>query len=201
MDDWYQDEAAQQEVVHQEAAEPSEPRHQAKSWLKELIQIILIVALVRIGMDTFLPRYVVDGASMQPNFATSQRVIVDRLTMMLSGPARGDVIVLDSPQTKDELLIKRVIGLPNETIVIQDGRVYVNGKLLDETYVNDFCTMRSCNGEWQLGPDQYFVLGDNRSHSLDSHAFGPVSRSAIIGIARVRYWPPDKAELITAPEY
>jgi signal peptidase I len=191
MDDWYQD----------EAAERREPRHQVKSWLKELIQIFLIVALVRIGMDTFLPRYVVDGASMQPNFATSQRVIVDRLTMMLSGPARGDVIVLDSPQTKDELLIKRVIGLPNETIVIQDGRVYVNGKLLDETYVNDFCTMRSCNGEWQLGPDQYFVLGDNRSHSLDSHAFGPVSRSAIIGIARVRYWPPDKAELITAPEY
>jgi signal peptidase I len=157
MDDWYQD----------EAAERREPRHQVKSWLKELIQIFLIVALVRIGMDTFLPRYVVDGASMQPNFATSQRVI----------------------------------GLPNETIVIQDGRVYVNGKLLDETYVNDFCTMRSCNGEWQLGPDQYFVLGDNRSHSLDSHAFGPVSRSAIIGIARVRYWPPDKAELITAPEY
>jgi signal peptidase I len=192
MDDWYQD----------DAVERSEPRsHAARSWLKELIQIILIVALVRIGMDTFLPRYVVDGASMQPNFATSQRVIVDRLTMMLSGPARGDVIVLDSPETKDELLIKRVIGLPNELIVIQDGRVYVNAKLLDESYVDNFCTMRSCNGEWQLGPDQYFVLGDNRSHSLDSHAFGPVSRSAIVGIARVRYWPPDKAEIITAPEY
>ena len=192
MDDWYQD----------DAVERSEPRsHAARSWLKELIQIILIVALVRIGMDTFLPRYVVDGASMQPNFATSQRVIVDRLTMMVSGPARGDVIVLDSPQTKDELLIKRVIGLPNELISIQDGRVYVDGKLLDESYVNNFCTMRSCNGEWQLGPDQYFVLGDNRSHSLDSHAFGPVSRSAIIGIARVRYWPPDKAEIISAPEY
>jgi signal peptidase I len=191
MDDWYQD----------ETAEHSEPRHQVKSWLRELIQIVLIVALVRIGMDTFLPRYVVDGASMQPNFATSQRVIVDRLTMMLSGPTRGDVIVLDSPESKNELLIKRVIGLPNETIVIQDGRVYVDGKLLDETYVDNFCTMRSCNGEWQLGPDEYFVLGDNRSHSLDSHAFGPVSRSAIIGIARVRYWPPDKAEIITAPEY
>lgn len=191
MDDWYQD----------EVVERSEPRHHATSWLKELIQIILIVALVRIGMDTFLPRYVVDGASMQPNFATSQRVIVDRLTMMLSGPARGDVVVLDSPQSKDELLIKRVIGLPNETIVIRDGRVYVDGKMLDESYVNDFCTFRSCNGEWQLGPDQYFVLGDNRSHSLDSHAFGPVSRSSIIGIARVRYWPPDKAEIITAPQY
>jgi signal peptidase I len=191
MDEWYQDEV----VEHHEV------RSNAKSWLKELIQIILIVALVRIGMDTFLPRYVVDGASMQPNFATSQRVIVDRLTMMLSGPARGDVVVLDSPQTKDELLIKRVIGLPNELIVIRDGHVYVDGKMLDETYVNNFCTLHSCNGEWQLAPDQYFVLGDNRSHSLDSHAFGPVSRSSIIGIARVRYWPPDKAEIITAPEY
>ena len=192
MDEWYQD----------DVVEPRETRNgNVKSWLKEVIQIILIVALVRIGMDTFLPRYVVDGASMQPNFATSQRVIVDRLTMMLSGPSRGDVVVLDSPQTKDELLIKRVIGLPNETIVINDGRVYVDGKLLDESYVNNFCMLNSCNGEWQLGPDQYFVLGDNRSHSLDSHAFGPVSRSSIIGIARVRYWPPGKAEVITAPEY
>ncbi len=94
-----------------------------------------------------------------------------------------------------------MIGLPNETIVIRDGRVYVNGNMLDESVCDDFCTFRSCNGEWQLGPDQYFVLGDNRSHSLDSHAFGPVSRSSIIGIARVRYWPLDEAEIITAPEY
>jgi signal peptidase I len=182
-----------------EVAEQHDGR--SKSWLKEIIQIILIVALVRIGMDTFLPRYVVDGASMQPNFATSQRVIVDRVTMLLSGPERGDVVVLDSPESKSELLIKRVIGLPNETIAIQDGRVYVNGNMLNEPYVLDYCTYRSCNGEWRLGPNEYFVLGDNRSHSLDSHAFGPVSRSSIIGIVRVRYWPPDKAEIVSAPTY
>jgi signal peptidase I len=118
---------------------------------------------------------------------------LDRLTMLLKGPSRGDVIVLDSPTTPDELLIKRVIGLPNENVVIRDGRVYINGRRLDESYVKEYCTYLSCNGEWQLGPDEYFVLGDNRSHSLDSHEFGPVPASSIKGIARVRYWPPDQA--------
>jgi signal peptidase I len=152
-------------------------------------------------MDTFLPRYVVDGASMQPNFHTSERVIVDRITMLVAGPSRGDVVVLDSPKDQDELLIKRVIALPNETITIRDGRVYINGELLNEDYISDYCDYSSCNGEWHLGSDEFFVLGDNRSHSLDSHSFGPVPRSSIVGIARVRYWPLNEAEVISAPEY
>jgi signal peptidase I len=170
-------------------------------WLKELIQLALIVVLMRVGMDTFLPRYVVDGASMEPNFHTSERVIVDRVTMLLSGPSRGDVIVLDSPNVPDELLIKRVIGLPNELIRINDGRVYVDDVLLDEPYVMEYCSYRSCNGEWQLGPDEYFVLGDNRNHSLDSHSFGPVNAATIKGIARVRYWPFTDADVLSAPDY
>jgi signal peptidase I len=170
-------------------------------WLKEIIQLALIVVLLRVGMDTFLPRYVVDGASMEPNFHTNDRVVVDRLTMLVSGASRGDVVVLDSPEVPGDLLIKRVIGLPNENVVIRDGRVYINGALLDEPYVKDYCTYRTCNGEWQLGPDQYFVLGDNRSHSLDSHDFGPVQASTIIGIARLRYWPPTKADVLSAPDY
>ncbi len=190
MDDWYTTEEIE-----------SERSQRSRSWVKEIIQIVLIVALVRIGMDSFLPRYVVDGASMQPNFHTSERVIVDRITMLLAGPSRGDVVVLDSPKVQDELLIKRVIGLPNETITIQGGRVYVNGELLEEDYISGYCDYSSCNGEWNLGPDEFFVLGDNRSHSLDSHSFGPVSRSSIVGIARVRYWPLDEAEVISAPEY
>lgn len=170
-------------------------------WVKELIQLALIVILMRVGMDTFLPRYVVDGASMEPNFHTSERVIVDRVTMLLSGPSRGDVIVLDSPRVDDELLIKRVIGLPNEHIEIIDGRVYVNEVLLDEPYVQEYCSYRSCNGEWQLGPDEYFVLGDNRNHSLDSHSFGPIPASSIKGVARVRYWPFTDADVLSAPDY
>ena len=134
-----------------------EPLHARRSWawLKELIQLILVVVLLRVGLDTFMPRYVVDGASMEPNFHTSERVIVDRLTMLLSGPARGDVIVLDSPNNADDLLIKRVVGLPNEHVRISEGRVYINGTLLEEPYVMEYCTYRSCNGEWRLGSVLY----------------------------------------------
>ncbi len=188
------------EAITPESDEEKHPAH-LTSWLKEIIQLVLIVVLVRVAMDTFLPRYVVDGASMEPNFHTSERVIVDRITMLISGPSRGDVIVLDSPTTPNELLIKRVVGLPNERIMIRDGRVYANGKLLNEPYVLNYCTAPSCDGEWQLGPDEYFVLGDNRSHSMDSHSFGPVHRSAIKGIARISYWPPYDMSVIDKPSY
>ena len=182
------------------AEEPGKPLRRAKSLLREIFQLVLIVMVVRLSMDTLLPRFVVDGASMEPTFSTSERVIVDRVTMLLGGPSRGDVIVLDSPRDH-ELLIKRVIGLPGEIITLREGRVYVNERLLEEPYVGEFCTSRSCTGTWELGPDEYFVLGDNRSHSLDSHTFGPVQRGAIKGVARVRYWPPDELELFTAPQY
>ena len=188
-------------LPHDSEPEPKRPPLPIKQWIKEAVQLVLIVVLMRVGMDTFLPRYVVDGASMEPTFYTSDRVIVDRLTMLISGPARGDVVVLDSPKTPDELLIKRVIGLPGEHIVIDEGRVYVDGVELEEGYVKEYCTYSSCNGDWQLASDEYFVLGDNRSHSLDSHSFGPVKAATIIGIARVRYWPPTKADLLSAPDY
>jgi signal peptidase I len=181
--------------------EPPRKSGAAVNWIKEVIQLVLIVVVVRIGMDTFIPRYIVDGASMQPNFHTSERVIVDRVSMLFGGPSRGDVVVLKSPTTANELLIKRVIGLPGETVSIQDGRVYIDGVLLDEPYIQEFCTYRSCNGTWELGQDQYFVLGDNRSHSLDSHSFGPVEGSTIIGIARVRYWPLDELTVFEKVNY
>lgn len=193
MDDW-------QFAVESEEQAQRNGRGSSLGWIKELVQLVLIVVLVRVGMDTFLPRYVVDGASMQPNFHTSERLIVDRVSMLLGGPARGDVVVLDSPRD-DELLLKRVIGLPNETVTLESGRVYINGDALDEPYIADFCTYQSCNGMWELGPGEYFVLGDNRSHSLDSHNFGPVARSSIIGVARVRYWPPTALDILSAPSY
>jgi len=198
MDEWKRLDYEQPEALPEP---PAGPRPARRSPLREVVQLVLLIVLIRLGMDTFLPRYVVDGASMEPNFHTSERVIVDRVTMLLSGgPARGDVVVLDSPRA-DELLIKRVIGLPGERVSIEGGRVYINGQRLEEPYVEGYCTYRSCDGDWQLGPDQYFVLGDNRSHSLDSHSFGPVARASIRGIARVRYWPPNDAGVLLAPSY
>ncbi|MCD4685002.1 MAG: signal peptidase I [Anaerolineae bacterium] len=182
------------------SADVAPQQSQMGLWFKEIIQIILIVVVVRVGMDIVLPRYVVDGASMQPNFYTDERLIVDRVTLLFSGPSRGDVIVLDSPRS-DDLLLKRVIGLPGETVTIEDGYVYIDGSLIEEDYIAEFCTYQSCNGTWELGNDEYFVLGDNRSHSLDSHSFGPVTCDAIQGIVRVRYWPPFEVDILSAPDY
>ncbi|MBN1564320.1 MAG: signal peptidase I [Anaerolineae bacterium] len=215
MDDWHDDYYAEHETstVEQDPApvfyaddadqtdQHTEKSSQFVNWIKEIIQLILIVVVVRVGMDTVIPRYIVDGASMQPNFHTSERVIVDRVSMLFGGPSRGDVVVLESPAEADELLIKRVIGLPGETIMIQDGRVYVDGSLLEEPYISEFCAYKSCNGIWELSSDQYFVLGDNRSHSLDSHSFGPVAESSIVGVARVRYWPLHEITIFEPVDY
>ncbi len=194
MDDW-QYYSIDSQPLNQAPAKP-----RGWSWIKEIIQLVLIVILVRVGMDTLLPRYIVDGASMEPNFSTSERLIVDRVSMLLHGPGRGDVVVLESPRA-DELLLKRVIGLPGETVVLEGGRVYIDGKVLEETYVAEFCTYRSCEGVWELGSDEYFVLGDNRTHSLDSHSFGPVDGDSMRGIVRVRYWPPESFGIVNAPHY
>ncbi|NDJ79332.1 MAG: signal peptidase I [Chloroflexi bacterium] len=182
-------------------SEQPKPTRKSTSWFKEIAQLVLIVVVLRVLLDALLPRYVVDGASMEPNFHTSERVIVDRISMVVTGPSRGDVVVLESPTDPDDLLIKRVVGLPNETIEIRNGRVHIDGELLDEPYVSEFCTYRSCNGRWELGPEEYFVLGDNRSSSYDSHSFGPVATELIKGIARVRYWPFSEVDILDAPEY
>jgi signal peptidase I len=181
--------------------EPEPPRkRRQRNWFREVIQWVVIILVARMAMDAVIPRYVVDGASMEPSLHTSERVIVDRVSMLLDGPSRGDVVVLDSPSNSD-LLIKRVVGLPNEIITLRAGRVYVNGDLLAEPYVAEFCTVSACDGTWVLGPDEYFVLGDNRNHSYDSHSFGPVPVAAINGIARVRYWPLDGVDILLAPDY
>ena len=189
------------------------PQEQARSRVSELSHTLRLM-FVEILFETLAPAFViallinlfvaqstyVHGTSMEPNLHTDQRLVMEKVSYRLHPPRRGDIVIVDI-ETSDIPLIKRVIGLPNETVVIHSGRVYVNGELLNEPYINEFCTFRSCEGEWMLGPDEYFVLGDNRSHSLDSHSFGPVKASAIVGIARVRYWPPDEADILSAPEY
>jgi signal peptidase I len=147
---------------------------------------------------------------MEPNFHAGQVIVVNRFAYYFAKPSRGDVVVLHSPrgecrtaQPDDancEDLIKRVIGLPGELVQIDRGRVYINGSLLDEPYViKGFC--ESCHGDWIIGPDQYFVLGDNRDNSMDSHSFGPISRDLIVGEAWIRYWPPQDASVIPHPGY
>jgi signal peptidase I len=169
--------------------------------LRDVAETLFAVLMLYCMINLATARYVVEGASMEPTFRSDQFVVVNRLPYLLGSPARGDVIVFHNPENPSQDFIKRVIGLPGEMIRIEDGRVFVNEMPLEEPYIVERCGNHRCDGNWTVGPDQYFVLGDNRSHSRDGHNFGPVDRNLIIGLAWVRYWPPKDWGVITHQDF
>jgi signal peptidase I len=127
---------------------------------------------------------------MLPALADRQSVMAVRLRFSWSRLRRGDVVVLRHPAWSGHTYIKRVIGLPDEVVRVEDGRVYLNGVLLEEPYLDGPSTKRDeLDREWWTGPDEYFVMGDNRGDSQDSRAFGPVDRRLILGRVWLRCWP------------
>jgi len=171
------------------------PRPRLYRWqtLWEIIQTVFMIVAVYALVELATPRFYVEGRSMQPNFYDGQRLIVSRVNYLFGNPGRGDIIVFQVPgkPESDPPLIKRVIGLPGETVTIRDTLVYVNGVQLDEPYIKEPCDKYHCeDNSWELGPDEYFFMGDNRNNSNDSRRFGPVSHEYIIGEALIRYWPP-----------
>ena len=168
------------------------PRLRRQGFLYELLETVILIIAIYALVDLASARFYVDGPSMQPNFFTGQRVIVSRVNYLLGMPERGEIIVFDSPDRPgiDPPLIKRVIGMPGETVEIRDKLVYINGQQLDEPYINEPCTTSCRDDQWELADDEYFVMGDNRNHSRDSRAFGPVNHEHLIGEALIRYWPP-----------
>ncbi len=168
---------------------------------RDLFWTLLLFLMIYVPVNMVTARAVVEGPSMQPNFYTDDLIVVNRFVYDYGTPSRGDVIVLRNPvNPADDDLIKRIVGLPGEKVEIRNGRVFINGVRLEEPYVKDFCR-GFCDGVWFLGDDQYFILGDNRNNSMDSHSFGPINRSLIVGEAWVRYWPPQRAGVIDHPSY
>lgn len=188
-----------------DTSRPSEPPRpsirQGQSFWREIVETILLIVAIYAFVNLATARFVVDGHSMLPNFDTDQFIIVSRLSYLFDEPARGDVVVFHYPRQQERDFIKRIIGLPGETITIQNGRVYVNGERLEEPYIDRFCPGTRCDGTWEIGPDEYFVLGDNRGSSQDSQDFGPVERQYMVGRAFLRYWPPSDWAIISAPDY
>lgn len=172
-----------------------------RSFVRELLETVLLIAAIYAFVNLATARFVVDGHSMLPNFDTDQFIIVSRLSYILGEPERGDVVVFHFPEDPERDFIKRIIGLPGEKVTILGGRVYIDEELLDEPYIERFCSRISCDGEWLVGEDEFFVLGDNRSASKDSQDFGPVHRKFLVGRAFVRYWPPEDWALIEHWDY
>ena len=176
-------------------ASVSRPRLHRKGLLREGVQTFLFLIGVYVLLEMAIPRSVVLSISMEPNLVADQRLLISRISYLFGNPARGDIVVFTPPNvpSSDPPLIKRLIGLPGENIEFRDMYVYINGVKLDEPYINEPCLVSSCPNEtFQLGADEYFFMGDNRNHSHDSRAFGPIKRGEIMERAIFRWWPPPK---------
>lgn len=161
--------------------------------LREIFWLVLLAVLIVVPIRVFVAQpFVVDGLSMFPTFHNGDYLIIDELTYRLAEPTRGDVIVFRYPNNPSVFYIKRVIGLPGETVKIARGQVTIlktdgSTLTLDEPYVvEEDATYTS---DSTLGPDQYFVMGDNRPKSSDSRVWGPLPKNDIIGKAFVRIFP------------
>lgn len=183
------------------------------SIVKQIIEFVMDIleTIVFIG-SLFIVIYLfimqpnqVKGASMEPTFHTSEYILTSKITYKFRSPQRGDVIVFKSPKNPDIDYIKRIIGLPGDTIVIKDGGdVYVNNNLIGEIYISARTNL------WEGGfskeavpvtipPDQLFVMGDNRPRSSDSREFGTIEMTSIIGQVFYRYFPSNKIGFIDNP--
>ncbi|MEK7192311.1 MAG: signal peptidase I [Patescibacteria group bacterium] len=171
----------------------------------EILEVVLISVATVFIIRTFLAQpFLVSGASMEPTFHDGNYLIVDEITYRFREPQRGEVVVFRYPKERKTFFIKRIIGLPNDRVIIQQNklRLFSNGKeiILDEDYLKDSAsTAGSVNLE--LGPDQYFVLGDNRYNSFDSRNWGPIARKDIIGIVRLRLLPIKQIGIVENPSY
>jgi signal peptidase I len=180
------------------------PRLHRRGFLRELIDTVVLIGAIYALVNLASVRFIVEGPSMQPNFETGQFLIVSRINYLLGEPERGDIVVFHPPgKPADEPpYIKRVVGLPGETVALLDAQVYINGLELSEPYLNEPCIPARCEDQtWELGPDEYFVMGDNRNHSSDSRSFGPIKHDTIIGEALVRYWPPQYWGIVSQLAY
>ena len=161
--------------------------------IKEVLQIIAPALILAMAVHLFLAQAtVVFGQSMEPNLHPHQRLIVDKISYRLHAPQRNDIVVIDRPEM-EELLVKRVVALPGERVEIRSGVIYVNDQAISEPFPHDMTPIEMA--PLTLGPLAYFVLGDNRSNSNDSRAFGPVTLDQILGRVWLRYWPLDEFSL------
>ncbi|MBX6378191.1 MAG: signal peptidase I [Clostridia bacterium] len=161
----------------------------------EVLQTVIVAFLLAVLLRTFVVEsFVVRGSSMYPTLVDGERLLVAKFTYRFTEPRRGDIIVFRSPLNPQEDFIKRVIGLPGETVSIQGGAVYIDGKPLDEPYIrrHDAGSLRPVT----VPPGHLFVLGDNRVNSEDSRYFGAIRQEQVKGKALIVWWPPVEAGVL-----
>jgi signal peptidase I len=167
-----------------------------RTLIRETLQVILLALVIYFAMHFMIQNFRIEQTSMLPNLHEGQYVMVNKTAYWFGhNPSRGDVIILNAPDQPRNDWVKRVIGLPGETVEVRpDGTVYItdvdgNRSKLEEPYLDPNRKAGGTSGTWTVPEGEYFVIGDNRSASLDSRAKGPVPRNKIIGKAWLIIWP------------
>ena len=164
--------------------------------LIDLVETIVIAAVLFLGINAISSRIRVDSFSMEPTLFKGNYVVVNKLSYKIGTPVQGDIVVFRYPPNPDEQYIKRVVGIPGDRIHISDGKVFVNDDLLTEPYLG---VPTKSGGDWVVPEDSLFVMGDNRNNSSDSRAWGMVPFENLVGKAFVVYWPPENWRVLTFP--
>lgn len=175
-------------------------------FLFDLAKIVVISLVIIIPIRTFVVQpFFVRGQSMEPTFSGGDYLIVDQLSYYLRQPKRGEIVIFKNPSNKSQFYIKRLIGLPGERVEIDEGKVTIYNQkhpegfsLGEKRYLED---TTSGDIDATLGPDEYYLLGDNRDRSFDSRKFGPVQGENLIGRVVLRAWPLNSARAINHPQY
>jgi signal peptidase I len=176
--------------------EPDQQTERRPGFLRfilDVLETLILSVLLFAGINAISARIRVDGYSMEPTLHTGEFVIVNKLAYKLGTPQVGDVIVFHFPRDPQQEYIKRVIGLPGDQVQISNGGVFVNGQPLEEPYIAD---PPAYERSVSIPDGQLFVLGDNRNNSSDSHNWGTVPMSYVVGKALLVYWPPQQWGLI-----
>jgi signal peptidase I len=170
----------------------------------ELLVTVAMIVFFTVGIRIFLVQpFVVDGQSMEPTFQNQEYILVDKLSYRLREPERGEVVVFHPPGRVDNF-IKRIIGLPGDTVEIRGHNIYVNGTQLEEDYLDSSLyqtILPETDTTITVEPDNYFVLGDNRDHSKDSREIGQIPKGNLIGRTWVVLFPVRNIHLVNRPTY
>ena len=193
-------------IEENEVKNPSS-KNEVLAFIWETIKVVVISLAIILPIRYYLVQpFFVKGASMEPNFEDGDYLLVDELSYRFSEPARGDVIIFRYPGDKSQFFIKRVIGLPGETIEIKNNEVMIynvdhpDGFVISEEYL-DAVQETLGNMLMRLDGNEYFVLGDNRLRSSDSRRWGPVNKTLITGKAFIRAWPFNRFDKIQSITY
>ena len=178
--------------------EPEKPKERAGcfSYLVDTVETVLLALVLFFGINAVSARVRVENISMKPTLQPGEFILVNKIAYKVGQPQIGDIIVFHYPRNPTEDYIKRVIGLPGDTVNIQNGKVVVNGVTLDEPYI---AAPPAYPGTWTVPEGQLFVLGDNRNQSSDSHSWGFVPMNLVVGKALFVYWPLQQFQIFEHP--